>query len=149
MNFPAYEKSQLSYQYEPILRQTKRNFNLYLKVANEALTKVVPYEPTVLEALNGQAKKTIKFRSVDGRQLKAMVILSAPLPLFVCLDLPQQIYLDSHITAILTAISDDGTVLSTELHQLDKLQACFVYYANDQKRIILEIAGNFEKVLVP
>jgi hypothetical protein len=32
MNYPAYQKSQLSFEYEPIQRKLKRAQHLYLKV---------------------------------------------------------------------------------------------------------------------
>ena len=38
-----------------------RNLNLYLKIANDASTKFISPDFTILDALKAQAKHTIKF----------------------------------------------------------------------------------------
>ena len=49
---------------------------------------------------------SVTFKSGGSKQMKVQFDLPKATPLFIGLDLPQRVYVDSHITAIVTALAD-------------------------------------------
>jgi hypothetical protein len=123
MNFPAWEKN-AHYHYEPVMRQVKRNFSLYLKLATsegEKQTEMLHF--SVLDAIQSSSSYSMSFNPQSGKPLIALMQVYAPM--FVCLNTPEKVYFESHLTALVT------TERGTQAFHLDKRDRCFPFYPHE------------------